>query len=910
MSELYASIIAKYSDSLKRLHMAKVKVAERLIMSSTEDEVKTYAAYKVNPNINLKELIIEGLCVTDVIQSYIPVNSYAENDKANAKKNEVYVSLDDDFSKINYVPGLKTTLYRHQRTVVKALLDMENNRRLTMNDKSQLTHTAIVLSEPVGSGKTIDILALILLSKIPKAIPDVMPLLTHDSKTNAILAYATCKYKRFLTPTIIFVGSSVMKQWSQAIKQFTDLNVFIVTNIIDLRMLLVLISRGDIKNYDIVLVKNGHISRPLNQALPYDIPLQPKNTIDHASIYNIISNLNEVCWARVIIDDFDTIHLPKNASIIKGVSTIYISATRKIASTKNVHNTFRKASEYLLYNETGCFSIQKNKFLFDVLNVRNSEEYIKETTTIPKPKYHAVCLINTNNQLISVLGSIGDSEINQITEMLNSDAIGSAAEKIGIKSTSVADIFGKILGDKSEQYKFSTAVCDFIDYSVEKEPERKSMNDNPNHDDTYNKGHLLEFREIEYKYPNVKNLLTDTKCEYTSIMKSTGMAIQRVKDNIKHGTCPICEIDLVDVKSVIIIKCCNAVFCSDCGIKAQNLGDRANQLANGRCSNCRAKASIKDLIYIGDEIKLNDIVDENMEAGLQKEEAKDIAVVDEIKPSTKISAIMNIIYGVQIKEDKRIDLHVANMIKGQGNMPEPKNRKVLIFANYDETLSAIQKELAEKKIMYWRLQGGAGEIANTANMFTSYVGTCAMVINSTKHCAGLNLQTATDLIFTHRIMDNSIESQVIGRGHRLGRTSPLNVWYLVYDNEYNSLIINNNARELTDSELAEELKNEMPADLTIGDTESKGTTQSVKSGSEQDTQNINILRDEDDEENDEYTNDSDTDEEKSPLREEGPKSPKTVKQAKKPLKKINKAKVVKKTKPTTYFNEITDDVDG
>jgi len=44
--------------------------------------------------------------------------------------------------------------------------------------------------------------------------------------------------------------------------------------------------------------------------------------------------------------------------------------------------------------------------------------------------------------------------------------------------------------------------------------------------------------------------------------------------------------------------------------------------------------------------------------------------------------------------------------------------------------------------------------------------------------------------------NKSVESQVVGRGHRLGRTSPLNIWYLLYENEYDTIKNTNHIREL------------------------------------------------------------------------------------------------------------------
>ena len=89
----------------------------------------------------------------------------------------------------------------------------------------------------------------------------------------------------------------------------------------------------------------------------------------------------------------------------------------------------------------------------------------------------------------------------------------------------------------------------------------------------------------------------------------------------------------------------------------------------------------------------------------------------------------------------------------------------------------------ERKITFWKLAGKAQNINKSARLFNSYNNTCALVINSTRYCSGLNLQTATDLVFFHKILDSNTEKQVIGRGQRLGRDCTLKVWYLLYDNE-------------------------------------------------------------------------------------------------------------------------------
>ena len=729
---------------------------------------------KVNP-----ELFIEGKSVIDDVKTSL-VNGLRLHK----------VLLNEEHKKIDYIPGLKTTLFNHQKTIVCAMHELETKRKLSLIN---LDYNAAVLSDPVGSGKTIDILSIICLQKKPRAVPEIR-------KLNELVMVKT-KYKKFLTPTVIFVGSSVMSQWELAIKRFTELSYYTVRNLVDLRELLQMAKSRQINKFDIVLIKNGTVSRTVEMP-DKELVLDDRNHKSTPSIYNIVANLYTYCWARVVIDDFDTIRLPRDAGIVNGLFTWYISSTKKYMNGLK-RKPFIDTKHALLHNQYGCADILDNTILFRNLNICNNPSYLKFTTKIPYPKYHVASFKNPNNLYMSVMASMGNAEINRITEMLNGDAIGTAAETAGIKSTSVADIFSKILGDKFLLYKKASTVLDFIEYQEDKKAERKSIKDNPDPEDTYGKKDLLDYREIEYKYPNVPALIRDCTEEFTNVKHTNGLEIERVKENLRHGECPVCSCDLEDADAIIIMKCCNAVFCDDCGIKAQNFQNRAQRLQN-RCANCRQQVSIKDLIYIGEEVELEDIDEEIIDDISDEESVSDESINETItkEPNNKYEAIIHVIQGKAFSADRRVDLHIPNMMKGSCSLPEAQIRKVLIFANFDETLDKVIVELKKHNIKYWKLGGRTEQIAKLAEQFTLCQETCALVINSTKHCSGLNLQTATDLIFAHKITDQSVESQVSGRGHRLGRTSPLNIWYMVYDNEYQHMMRSNNVRELSKEEIA------------------------------------------------------------------------------------------------------------
>lgn len=711
--------------------------------------------------------------------------------------------LDKTYTKIDAIPGLKTNLFPHQKTIIKAMIDLENNRefklyQLKKTHSNNIKDTFItkvsagVLSEAVGSGKTIDILSVILLQKYPKTYSDISSLtLNQDiTCTNNKTRFACIirkKFRRILDPTIVFVGVSVVEQWINTIKEFTTLKYIAIFDVKGLQKLIDMIVDESINEYDIVVVKNGKVSRCV--ILPDDVIVEHKNLNNSStSIYNIIANMRKYTWARVVIDDFDTIKLPYNAGIVNGLFTWYISSTRKSIINRTINNTqFNTTSDMLMYSNYNCANIMNNSILFYNFNIRNTSDFVEETNNINSAIFYIYLFNNRDNQYMGFLNLLG-GDAHEIMEMLNGDAIETAAEKIGIKTNKVADIFQIMLGKQYDLYKKSVDVLDFINEVESMQGNRLPMSHNKDLGDTYKKSDLFIRREIKYNYPNLKNLLETTKNEYTEIKQKTGISIERVKNNIKEGECPICTSELNDDdEDVLIIKCCGLIVCNVCcfgTIFPKNS-------SRGQCSNCRADLSLYDLIYLNKGFDLTKIINEDIDD--EKQDINESIKID--KPIDKMKAVINIINGIEIPK-KRVDIIIPNLMKGNKILPDATYRKVLIFANFEETLTKTVKMLTDENIKFWRLRGTYSEINKIQEKFNKCEETCVLVINSMMHCSGLNLQSATDLIFLHKIIDINTETQVIGRGQRLGRTSTLKVHYLLYYNEYDMMVSNNTVREI------------------------------------------------------------------------------------------------------------------
>lgn len=102
------------------------------------------------------------------------------------------------------------------------------------------------------------------------------------------------------------------------------------------------------------------------------------------------------------------------------------------------------------------------------------------------------------------------------------------------------------------------------------------------------------------------------------------------------------------------------------------------------------------------------------------------------------------------------------------------NTKLLIFSEYNKTFELIDTVLSQFPMIYTKY-------INDAKVLEKYktYNINILLLNARSHSAGLNLENTTDIIIYHE-MTSDMETQIIGRANRLGRTiGPLNVWKFV-----------------------------------------------------------------------------------------------------------------------------------
>ena len=146
-------------------------------------------------------------------------------------------------------------------------------------------------------------------------------------------------------------------------------------------------------------------------------------------------------------------------------------------------------------------------------------------------------------------------------------------------------------------------------------------------------------------------------------------------------------------------------------------------------------------------------------------------------PNRKISNVTLISNNV-VKQPKLLPEKSEELLRIIASKPDGR---FLIFSEYDNTFRNILSLLEKHHINYNKLTGSSGRVTNIIKDFKDN-RTNVLLLNAKNYGSGLNLQMTTDIIMYHK-MSTDLEKQVIGRGQRPGRTEALHVHYLCYENE-------------------------------------------------------------------------------------------------------------------------------
>lgn len=522
-----------------------------------------------------------------------------------------------------------------------------------------------ILSDKVGSGKTLMIVGLIVESLIPPNNPKNM-----NSTQFTSLKYIDSTIA--IKTNLILIPHNLTSQWFNAFKDNTRLKVK-------------LIHRQSVLD-SIKSVYNINCD---------ELDIIPEQTLEYYDVVIVTSSMasdffdlyKHTKWARIIIDEVLSIKLP--ADIPWQANFIWF-----ITATPSGLAYIKK-----LYIRDIFTSLQK--IVFNYLVIKNNDSYV--STSMNLPSLNQILIHCLTPKAISMIKNFVSDEI---MNMLNAGNISEAITRINCNADTDDNIF-KVITSK-----------------LEKEIHNKKA-------------------ELAYQMTIIpsdakihEEIIKKIKEKITSLEQRQQSMEEKLK-TYKDESCPIC---LEDFVNPALMKCCTSLFCMGCLTKVCldfQAYDSA-RAANRKCPMCRAPFELSDLNVI-----IKDI-----------EKIKKTKVEDQLL--TKQLNLVNII-------NKKPD------------------GKFLIFSCYENTNDSLAKVLKDNNIKFSKLLGSCGAINNIIDRFNSS-DINVLLLNAQHYGSGLNLQMATDIIIYHE-MNQELETQIIGRAQRIGRTDSLNVYYLLYDNE-------------------------------------------------------------------------------------------------------------------------------
>ena len=747
--------------------------------------------------------------------------------------------------------GFKGVLYDPQATMLHAMLEFEKRPMLRMHGPVLASDgsAAILMQadrglirEQFSFGKTVLAMALICASRRPRPLPKMANIIMIPDKSGINRAVVTtdttqassacvvstsgpckgyvpelvCRFSRILDATVVCAASAVITQWADNVKQFTSLRYFIVENVKTLREFEVLYRANKLAAYSIILVKVGRVTA--NFTIEGETKKSEHQT-QRSLLGALASVLEGVTVARLIVDDFDSIKLGGDDCFIPALFTWMVSATRR-TTTARAHSKEGKGVGEFLKNNANAFPIlgtALDDITYGALSLKCDPQYVAQHINTTTMKFRRVVV--KGGQAAAILRNLGVAD--DIVEMINGDAVSTAAETLGINAKSVGDIISRILHDRKGKYRAAIQILKLINYACEalagkdgEEEDKEAISSlrtaiksgsEPAVDDALS--------EMGGSSSAVKASLKSLE-EWAVEQRDTfGKTLARMRDNIREKQCQCCMIPfggeddagddgvVEDAQDAFILNCCQIIVCETCIIVKSGVID-----ANGtekrrfieRCPNCAHFIDAeKDLIRVGKELSLDEALTDDVilqdapkpsteECPLPEEKVADDPsdskgdkqltreeMLDALD-NPRLKALIQIVQGdaaVDCITDEETPPTVQGLLRGVRTVawPAALPRKFIIFAGHAESTRVIADAFDKMGVGNVVLRGRRQDKDDIRERFRTDSSVSAMLVTAREQCSGMHLPWVSDVVFYCHISDSEVKAQAAARIQRLGR---------------------------------------------------------------------------------------------------------------------------------------------
>ncbi|MCA9330196.1 hypothetical protein KDA11_06105, partial [Candidatus Saccharibacteria bacterium] len=309
----------------------------------------------------------------------------------------------DDVKTEERIPRIRVPLHENQRYIVHEIAGLDDKQ----DDKIRKT---VTINEPVGSGKTLMVLAVHALNYRKRPYPLIRQ---HDG-FGIIKIYP----QTIIESTMVVCDGLVFDHWINEINTKTELSVCPVSNVTQLNKF---INSG--KLWDIVLVKNG--TSPKIRDLSYlDI---------------IVKHFGNTHWRRVVFDDITmcAFHTTYGAPFALN----YIFTMSNEVDKLDAHCARAPPLMHPVLGNRSLLSCAK--VLANSEIVRCSEEILGISFELPLITSNEYILDNGNAVALNLLSSLTELTADD-TLKLNNDSIKGIARRLGIIAKSLADLVSRL----------------------------------------------------------------------------------------------------------------------------------------------------------------------------------------------------------------------------------------------------------------------------------------------------------------------------------------------------------------------------------------------------------------------------------------------------------------------------------
>jgi hypothetical protein len=223
-----------------------------------------------------------------------------------------------------------------------------------------------------------------------------------------------------------------------------------------------------------------------------------------------------------------------------------------------------------------------------------------------------------------------------------------------------------------------------------------------------------------------------------------------VRERVKG--CDMCCICYEPFSNKSVAPCCSNAFCLSCITRWTHM--------KGTCPLCKGRLTMGDLLVVKEP--------------QQQQHTND----DEARPSSSSSSNPDEEHDDQQPRPDKDKLENLKRILAKRCS---EGAKVLLFSSFDNAFAAIIELLDRLHIRHRFLKGNHYAVAGIERQYREG-DLDVLLVNTSNYGSGLNFENTTDVVMLHKF-GTEVERQVLGRAQRCGRTTPLNVWYLLNENE-------------------------------------------------------------------------------------------------------------------------------